>query len=119
MANTMAAIYHTRDNDGNYVATFPINTADEVYYDIDHNVKLADIIKRLVDYRYLDTLAEMYALTKDDVFVGSIINVKGTIYRVIDLNNLNNASGYTNISSSNKPISGTEINLIVYTSSDI
>jgi len=96
MATTVSAINWVKDSNGNYIATLPINTIDEVYYDIDKGIKSTDVLHHVFQYIQVTSTAEMYKLTKDDVVLGTIIKVTdtGISYRVINLDKLNVEAGY-------------------------
>lgn len=45
MANTsptISSILNFKQDDGTFVAVLPVNTANEVYYDMDNGIKLKD-----------------------------------------------------------------------------
>lgn len=125
MATTVSAINWVKDSNGNYIATLPINTIDEVYYDIDKGIKLKDVLHQVVQYIQVTSTAEMYKLTKDDVVLGTIIKVTdtGISYRVINLDKLNVEAGYEIANGPNNVILPDEdeppVEIITYKQSDI
>lgn len=118
MATTVSNIIWVKDYNGEYVATLPINTIEEVYYDIDNGIKLKDVLKQIVQYIQVDTLSEMYNLTKNDVSLGTIVKVidSGNVYRVIDLDKLNLPEGYE---LANGPNNDQPIEILSFTTADI
>lgn len=122
MATTISSINWVKDYNGQYVATLPINTIDEVYYDIDKNIKLKDVLKQIVQYIQVDTLSDMYKLTSDEVSLGTIVKVidSGTEYRVVDLEKLNVAEGYETANGPSVVLpEDPPIEIISYTTRDI
>lgn len=122
MATTVSNIIWVKDYDGNYVATLPINTIDEVYYDIDKGIKLKDVLKQVVQYIQVNTLADMYKLTTNEVSLGTIVKIidGGAEYRVVDIDKLNLPEGYE-VANGPSVVSPDDppIEILSYTSDDI
>jgi len=113
-----SGIIHQKNERGEYDELLPMNTIDEVYYDIDNAVKLREILNQLIDYRQVDSIDNMYGLTANDVNVGSIIKVaNGYTYKVVDITNLSNADGYEKVTELGA--AGTSITLTTYNNTDL
>lgn len=107
-----------KNDSGTYDELRPFNTMEEVFFDINNGVKLKDVMSQLIDYKVVATLDDMYTLTTDDVSVGTIVKIKdGTSYKVVDINNLSNSSGYEEVT--NLGAANSSVKLTVYQSSDI
>ena len=123
MEKTLSVINWVKDYDDKYVATLPINTIEEVYYDIDNGIKLKDVLKQVVQYIQVSSTADLYKLTPDDVVLGAIVRVKdtGICYRVIDLDKLYLPEGYEIANGPNIVLPDDEppIEIIAYTSNDL
>ena len=49
LTNCISAVQHVRMSDGSFAAVFPINTTNEVYYNIDAGIKLDDYYSAMVN----------------------------------------------------------------------
>lgn len=107
-----------KNDNGDYDELRPFNTIDEVFFDIDNEIKLKEIINQLIDYKVVSSLNDMYKLTSSDVSEGTIVKIKnGDAYKVIDINNLSNSNGYEKVT--NLGAASSSITLTTYKSSDI
>ena len=95
----LSTIIKARDNDGNFVPVFPINTTNEVYTDIDNDVKLSTFLNGILKAKTVNSIDEMYTLTPSDVNVNDFIKIIDTnsYFIVKDTNNLNSKLGYMEI----------------------
>lgn len=119
MAKTMTGILRVKDTDGQHVAMLPINTTDEVYFDMDNGIKLKEVLGQMIQFIKVETLDDMYELTTADVVIGTVVKVvqSGNTYRVVDLTQLHNSLGYEKITTLGA--SGSTVKLTSYTSADI
>lgn len=117
MAVVSGKLRNKKDN-GDYDELRPFNTIDEVFFDIDKDIKLKEVLNQLIDYKSVDSIENMYQLTSDDVTEGTIIKVSnGDTYKVVDINNLSNANGYEKVT--NLGAASSSITLTTYNASDL
>ena len=105
LVKTMSTVIKARQDDGSFIPVFPIVTTNEVYVDIDNNVKLSTYLENMASTsRSVDTINDMYNLTSSDVKLNECIRTinEGRYFVVIDLNNLNSSDGYLEILTTHK-----------------
>ena len=114
----LSSIMRCRDKNGLFVPIFPINTANEVYVDIDNDIKLSSVIGSYVRYKETNSIDTLYNLTQNDVKLSDIIKVlsENRYFLVVDINNLNSDKGYLELITSNN---NTSVEFITYTADDI
>lgn len=107
LVKTMSTVMKARQEDGSFIPVFPIVTTNEVYVDIDNDVKLSTYLENLSSIstsRSVNTLNDMFSLSSEDVKLNECIRIidEGRYFVVIDLNNLNSPAGYLEILTINK-----------------
>jgi len=92
-----------QDGTNSFVTVFPINTTEEVYFDIDNNIKLSEYLKNNSSNKEVNTDADRFALTSDDVKAMDIVKVNNPFayYLVKDVNNLSSDAGYIKLITGN------------------
>ena len=105
LVKTLSSIMKIRQDDGSFIPYFPIVTTNEVYTDIDNEIKLSTYLNELsTTSRSVDNLDAMFTLTSDIVKMNECIRTidEGRYFVVIDLDNLNSPAGYLEIITANK-----------------
>lgn len=125
MAEQVASsILKFKQADGSFLTTFPINTIDEVYVDIDNQIKLRDYLKsKYSGYYEVTNDTARFALKAADVTNGDFVKVLSDdkLYLVTDTTKLNTNAGYELIYAKNADGSGSggPVNIITYTANDM
>lgn len=99
LTSVMSTIVRVRQDDGSFIPVFPISTTDEVYVDIDNDIKLSTYLDGILKSKNVDNMDALYSLTSDDVNLNDFIKTidENRYFIVIDINNLNSESGYLEI----------------------
>lgn len=99
LKEVLSTIIKVKDEDGKFIPVFPVNTTEEVYVDIDNDVKLSTYLASNLSIKAVDTVELMYSLTPGDVNLLDVIKVvsDNKFFFVVDLNNLNSPEGYLEI----------------------
>ena len=97
-----STLAYIKQPDGNYFPVFYVNTADDVYVDIEKSLTLANMIDNgtIRNQIYnVDNDTERFALTTNEVKLHDLVNVydKGSLYEVIDTDKLSVEDGYKKI----------------------
>ena len=90
---------YVKQPDGNYIPVFYVNTADDVYVDIEKSMTLSNMIDNGTIRNQIYNVnndTERFALTINEVKLHDIVNVydKGSLYEVIDITKLSSEDGY-------------------------
>jgi len=95
-SEVISSIIRMRQEDGKFIPIFPINTINEVYYNIDKNKKLSMHLRTLIKSVEVESIDDLYKLTTGDVKTFDIIKVsQGDRYFIVkDTKNLNSELGY-------------------------
>lgn len=99
LTNIMSSIIRVRQDDGSFIPVFPITTTDDVYTDIDNDMKLSTYLNGILKSKNVNNLDELYSLTSDDVNLNDFIKTidENRYFVVVDINNLNSELGYLEI----------------------
>lgn len=103
LTRIMSSLVRVRQDDGSFIPVFPITTANEVYVDIDNEIKLSSHLNGIQKSKNVTNIDEMYQLTPDDVNLNDFIKTTddNKYFLVIDTNNLNSSAGYLEIITAN------------------
>jgi len=95
-SEVISSIIRMRQEDGKFIPIFPINTINEVYYNIDKNKKLSMHLRTLIKSVEVESIDDLDKLTTGDVKTFDIIKVsQGDRYFIVkDTKNLNSELGY-------------------------
>lgn len=97
-----STLAYIRQPDGNYIPVFYVNTADDVYIDIEKSMTLGSMINdgtiRNQIYN-VDNDTQRFALTVNEVKLHDMVNVysSGSLYEVVDITKLSSEDGYNKI----------------------
>lgn len=139
LSRILSSIIRVKADDGSFVPVFPINTANEVYVDIDKQIKLSTELSRHMRIVEVDDINAMYSLTEEKVRLMDLVKVADgpKYFLVIDIANLNSSAGYLEMLTSKNigvpggipqldeegkipaEVSEPVIEFIIYTNSDI
>lgn len=99
----MSSIIRVRQDDGTFIPVFPITTTNDVYTDIDNEVKLRDYLDGMLKSREIANIDAMFQLTNSEVHENDFIrtNDEGRYFVVVDTENLNSSAGYLEILTNN------------------
>lgn len=118
-----SSILKFKQEDGTFLSVFPINTVDDVYYDIDKNLKLKDFLDNFAGYVPVENDDARFALTAGQVNNGTLVKVKNTdkLYLVVDETKLSTDDGYELIYTKNADGTGDggPVNITTYTLDDM
>ena len=104
---TMSSLMKVRQDDGSFIPFFPYVTSNEVFIDIDNNIRLSEYLNEMSNTstsRSVDSLESMFTLSPGDVKLNEAIRTidENRYFIVIDLNNLNSPLGYLEILTVNR-----------------
>jgi len=111
MANALVALNYIKQSDGTYRLHFPINTTNEVYYDIENNVTLKKYLSTITPGGIMHTVEtdeDRLALTVATVKLMDVVKVTGdknALYYVTDIEKLGTEEGFTPFVDPNKFVS--------------
>lgn len=99
LKNIISTFQHVRQADGTFITVFPVNSINEVYYDIDKDITLADYLKDNTGSITVANDTERFNLTSENVKLMDVVYVEdtGKKYFVIDTDSLTTANGYSEI----------------------
>ena len=99
LTNIMSTIIRVRQDDGTFIPVFPISTADDVYTDIDNDIKLSSYLNGILKSKSVNNLSELYSLTSADVNLNDFIKTidEDRYFIVVDTDNLDSELGYLEI----------------------
>ena len=98
---TISSVIRFKQNDGTFVAIFPISTVNDVYFDIDNNITLAQYLEEHDFTNFIEVAddATRLALTNADVSNMTLVKVisSGKIYYVTDITKLGTEDAFTEL----------------------
>ena len=98
---TISSIIRFKQQDGTFVAIFPISTVNDVYFDIDNNITLAQYLNEHDFTNYIEVADEAAreALTNADVSNMTLVKVisTGKIYYVTNPEKLGTDEAFTEL----------------------
>lgn len=93
-----SVIQRVKQEDGTYKIVFPINTLNEVYYDLENDITLKEYLETEGSTKLITVANDdvRFALTSDSVSKMNVVHVASTsnLYFVINLEKLSEEAGY-------------------------